>query len=92
MTAYIRNPLTYAWAFLTLITVVSWWISRDLGVQHEASAIATTGVLLIAALKVHFVLRYFMELRGAPPWLRRVTAGWLLLLLALLFAFYGKVI
>ena len=89
MNAYLRNPLTFVWAFLTVITVASWWISQVVGVHSQVNVVATSGVLLIAAVKVHFVLRYFMEVRGAPVWLKRVTVGWLVLLLALLFAFYG---
>jgi hypothetical protein len=89
MNTYLRNPLTIVWAFLTVITVVSWLISRDVGVQSQISAVATAGILLIAAVKVHFVLSYFMEVRGAPVWLKRVTVSWLVLLLILLFIFYG---
>jgi hypothetical protein len=88
MTTYLRNPLTIVWAFLTAITIASWWISRDVGIAHTASVIATVGVLLIAAVKVHYVMRYFMEVRHAPLWLQRATAGWLLLLLVVLLGFY----
>ena len=88
MSTYLRNPLTYVWAFLTAITAASWWISQDIGIEHQVSAVATSGVLLIAAVKVHFVMRYFMEVRHAPAWLKRTTVCWLVLLLVLLFGFY----
>jgi cytochrome c oxidase subunit 4 len=89
MNAHLRNPLTYVWAFLTAITISSWWLSQGVGIQTQVSVVATSGVLLIAAVKVHFVLRYFMEVRRAPVWLKRITVGWLILLLILLFGFYG---
>jgi len=88
MVTFLRNPLTLVWAFLTVITVASWGISRDVGVAHAASVIATVGVLLIAAVKVHYVMRYFMEVRHAPAWLKRATTVWLLLLLVLLLGSY----
>ncbi len=88
MVEYLRNPLTYAWAFLVAITVASWWISGGGGAAYRADAAVTVGVLLIAALKSRLVMRYFMEVRNAPAWLRRTTDAWLLLLFALLLGFY----
>ena len=89
MSTYLRNPLTVVWAFLTAITVASWGISQYVGIEHQISAVATSGVLLIAAVKVHFVMRYFMEIRHAPTWLKRTTGCWLILLLTLLLGFYA---
>lgn len=88
MTAYLRNPLTYVWAFLTVITVASWWISGGGHAEYRINTAVTLSVLLIAAVKVQFVVSYFMEVRHAPVWLKRTTVGWLLVLFALLVGFY----
>lgn len=88
MMVYLRNPLTVVWALLTAITLASWWISQGSGVDYRANTAVTLGVLLLAVVKVHFVMRYFMEVRHAPPWLKRITSGWLLVLCLLLCGIY----
>lgn len=87
MTAYIRNPLTYVWAFLVAITVASWWIGRS-GAAPQINPAVTVGVLLIAALKAQLVIQYFMEVRFGPAWLKGATYGWVVLVLLLLLVFY----
>ena len=88
--AYIRNPLTYVWAFLVAITVASWSIGRGHGVAYQIDAAITIGVLLIAFVKAQLVIRYFMEVRSAPRWLKRTTYGWNIALLCLLLWFYSQ--
>lgn len=88
MTAHLRNPLTLVWAFLTLSTIASWALSRDSGSSAQMSTVVTIGVLLIAAVKSRFVIRYFMEVRHAPAWLRRTMDAWLVLLFSLLLSVY----
>lgn len=88
MTSSIRNPLTIVWAFLTAITLASWWISQGSGASYHTNTAVTLSVLVIAVLKVHLVMRYFMEVRHAPPWLRRTADGWLILLFLLLSGLY----
>ena len=87
MTAYFRNPLCQVWAFLTVITVASWWLSQG-GAAFNVSAFVSVSVLLVAAVKVYLVVRYFMEVNAAPKWLKRTMNGWLLVLMALLLAIY----
>lgn len=84
----IRNPLLWVWAFLTAITVTSWWISRNDGSGFQVNAAITVGVLLIAAIKTQLVMRYFMEVRVGPAWLKRATLGWVVLLFSLLLLAY----
>lgn len=88
MTSYLRNPLTAAWALLTVVTVVSWLTARDGGAAHVLSATVTVVVLLIAAVKSQLVIWYFMEVRHAPVWLRAVTGGWVIALFAGLLGLY----
>lgn len=87
MTAYLRNPLTYVWAVLTLVTLASWYLGRS-GAEFRINPIVTGSVLLIALIKSRLVLRYFMEVRTAPAWLQRACDGWLIVLFATLFIVY----
>ncbi len=89
MAAYIRNTLTYVWAFLVSITVASWWLSQYRGAEYQVNAGVTAGVLVIAFIKVRFVIWHFMEVKSAPAWLRRTCDGWLLAVALMLFIFYG---
>lgn len=88
MTAYIRNPLTYVWVFLTTSTIASWWISHGVDIDNRMDTTVTSVVLLIAAVKSRFVIRYFMEVRYAPTWLKIATDGWLILVFLLLLIVY----
>jgi len=88
MTSYLGNRLTHVWAFLSLITIVSWWIGHGSGSTFHLNATITLGVLLIASIKAQLVIRYFMEVRSAPRWLQRTAYGWNGGLLVLLLGFY----
>lgn len=88
MTAYLKNPLVYAWAFLSLITLLSWGLTRASATNIQADALVSFGVLIMAAIKVQIVVRYFMEVRHAPRWLKLTTDGWLWPMTALMFLFY----
>lgn len=88
MTSLIRNPLTIVWALLTGVTVVSWLVSRDGGAAHQLNATVTTVVLLIAALKAQLVIWHFMEVRRAPLWLKAVTSGWVIVVVAAMLGVY----
>ncbi|WP_396932263.1 cytochrome C oxidase subunit IV family protein [Mycolicibacterium sp.] len=88
MTALIRNPLTIVWALLTAVTVVSWLVSRDGGAAHQLNSAVTTVVLLIAAVKAQLVIWHFMEVRRAPLWLKAVTSGWVVVVIAAMLGMY----
>ncbi|WP_372781972.1 cytochrome C oxidase subunit IV family protein [Litorivivens sp.] len=85
MIAYLKNPLTTVWATLSLITVAAWLIGRNVGTDLQPSHAVTLSVLLIAAAKAQLVIMYFMEVRSAPRWLKRVAYGWVLVLFPLLY-------
>ncbi|MBW2942483.1 cytochrome C oxidase subunit IV family protein [Zhongshania aquimaris] len=87
MAEYLRNPLCQVWAFLSAMTLASWWVSQG-GFEFNVNVLVTVTVLLVSALKVHLVVRYFMEVNVAPRWLKRTMNAWLIVLLALLLGFY----
>ena len=88
MTSLIRNPLTIVWVLLTAVTIVSWLVSRDGGAAHQLNATVTTVVLLIAAVKAQLVIWHFMEVRRAPVWLKAVTSGWVVVVIAAMLGVY----
>ena len=86
---YLRNSLTWVWAFLVAITIASWVIGRNHGAEFQPDAAITIGVLLMAALKAHLVIHHFMEVRDASAWLKRTAYGWNIALLCLLLLIYS---
>ncbi len=88
MAAYLKNPLTLVWAILTLSTIASWFISQSGDMEFQINAWATFGVLVIAIVKAQLVIRYFMEVRFAPRWLKLTMVSWTSVLLVLLLGFY----
>lgn len=81
MNSLIRHPATPIWLLLMLATGLSWWLgtgsSADSGdgefinYRHISSLL-----MIIAFVKVRFVIRHFMEVRSAPLALRLVCDIW----------------
>jgi Prokaryotic Cytochrome C oxidase subunit IV len=86
----LRTRTTAAWLLLTAATVLSWSLGADhsLGISHGHPLAAIT-ILVIAFVKIRFVGRYFMELRGAPPALRGVFEIYCIAVLLILSAMYS---
>lgn len=90
MKHYLLNPLCYVWAFLVVITVAAWWLSQSAITELQGSALITVSVLLISAVKMQFVMRYFMEIGTGPKWLRFSAEAWLVtLMVSLMMAYFG---
>ena len=81
----LRKPVTIVWAALMLATCATTWLLSGNSVTPE---VATVAIMLIAALKVRFVMGHFMEVRRAPLALRFVCDGWLLAVTALILTVY----
>jgi caa(3)-type oxidase subunit IV len=75
------RAITYAWLLLTSITIVSWWLApgHSGGVAVPNVAI-TVAVVALGFIKGRLIIRYFMEVRTAPRWLRLATDAWLAVL------------
>ncbi|MGE2715078.1 cytochrome C oxidase subunit IV family protein [Mycolicibacterium litorale] len=83
------RAMTWAWIALTAITVGSWWLAP----AHFSDVVApsvpiTTLVLVLTFVKARVIMRYFMEVRTAPRWLRRACDGWLAVLFATILVIY----
>jgi hypothetical protein len=73
---------TIAWIILSAITIASWFLAPAHGqsVAAVASVPITVAVIILGFIKGRLIIRYFMEVRTAPPWLKVTTDAWLLVL------------
>ena len=80
---------TYAWIILSAITILSWWLApgHARGAAAAASVPITAAVILLGFIKGRMIIRYFMEVRTAPRWLKLFTA-WLTAVWAGILAIY----
>lgn len=76
-----RRAITVAWLALSAITLLSWWLApgHSAGLAVPSVPITVIAVLL-GFIKCRMIIRSFMEVRDAPPWLRYSTDLWLVVL------------
>ncbi|MGO8874006.1 MAG: cytochrome C oxidase subunit IV family protein [Acidimicrobiales bacterium] len=92
----INKRLFVVWLILVAISLVYLWI--DDSATHQgiptASTVVTVVAICFALIKVRIIMREFMEVRGAPLVLRRLTDYWVLLMAAVLLGVYfaGKAV
>ncbi|CAJ1498205.1 cytochrome C oxidase subunit IV family protein [[Mycobacterium] burgundiense] len=83
------RTINLAWIALCLITIGSWWLApAHFKNTVDPSVPITALVLLLTFIKSRLVMRYFMEVRTAPQWLRRSCDAWLVLLHLSVFVIY----
>ncbi|CAA0130852.1 Uncharacterised protein [Mycolicibacterium vanbaalenii] len=83
------RAITVAWLALSAITVVSWWLAPGhSGAHASASVPITVAAILLGFIKGRLIIRYFMEVRGAPGWLRHSTDLWLTVLWTTILVIY----
>lgn len=89
MTTTAGRTTTYVWIILSAITIVSWWLApaHSHGTAVPSVSI-TVAVILLAFVKGRMIIRYFMEVRTAPRWLKLTTDAWLIALWAGVLAIY----
>lgn len=82
----VKHLLLLVWGALVAATAVSWFVGDDHGLGTGDAAVL--GVLAITFTKVWLVGLHFMELRTAPPVLRRLFNGYVVLVPVALAAVY----
>jgi Prokaryotic Cytochrome C oxidase subunit IV len=80
--------LLVVWVVLASLTLSYLWIDHSVGGTLRASAVVTSGVIVIATVKVRIIFREFMEVRQAPALLCRLTDAWVVLIAASLLGCY----
>lgn len=73
------------WFAMCALTLASFW-TGETNLRGSLPAIA---VIVVALIKVRFVILDFMEVRTAPIQLRLALEGWLVLLGAVLLTMLG---
>lgn len=91
-TAAVDRPArttTYAWLILSAITAITWWLAPGHSGGHSVASVPiTVAVVLLGFVKGRMIIRYFMEVRTAPRWLKITTDAWLVTLWAAILAIY----
>lgn len=71
-----KNATHFAFAFLVLLTAVSWGLNAS---GHAAVSVSDTiiiATMIIAFFKAGVIIAYFMEVKDAPRVLQLVTGLW----------------
>ena len=70
-----KKRLFVAWLVLVAITLIYLWIdhSADTSGVLVASTVVTVSAIVLALVKFRIIMREFMDVRQAPPPLRRLT-------------------
>lgn len=76
----LRDATTLAWLILVVATGLGWWLGQTGQASTRGAALATSGVIIVAFLKVWIVAFQFMELRYAPRWLRHAFDAWIIVI------------
>ena len=85
------KPVSAAWLILMLATSLSWWLgSNDVLSSNQISEyrLLSSGLIIIAFIKVRIVIRYFMEVREAPMALKLVCDAWVVLVCGAIIYLY----
>lgn len=85
MLKLVQSRITLIWSFLILATCVSWQSVHGLAFDRKA---LTAGIIVIAFIKVRYVVLDFMEVRTAPMLLRAVCEAWIILVCASIISVY----
>ena len=81
-----RSRTTLVWFLLVAATAISWEMGHGAGFAdlHYASV----SIIVIAFIKVRFVILDFMEIRHAPIWMRVVGETWCVVICSTLVLLY----
>ena len=82
MISLLLKPVSAAWLLLMLATGLSWWLGQGDSLSTPQTGdyrLISSGLILIAFIKVRIVIRYFMEVRQAPLALKLICDAWVLL-------------
>ncbi len=83
-----NKRLLFAWLVLASLTLAYLWIDHTADGSLRSSALITSGVIVIALVKVRIIFREFMEVRQAPVLLCRLTDAWVVLIAVVLLGCY----
>lgn len=82
----LRSRVTCVWLLLVAATIVSWELGHGVGV-HELRY-ASVAIIVVAFIKVRFVILDFMEIRNAPLPMRIAGEAWMVVICTTLVTLY----
>lgn len=83
-----NKRLMVVWLILASLTLAYLWIDHSVDGSLKSSALVTTSVIVIALVKVRIIFREFMEVRGAPVLLCRLTDAWVVVMAVAMLGCY----
>lgn len=88
MRAVVNQRATYILAALVLLSGLGFWLTAARGAAglRESPSIIWTQVIVLACIKVRWIMLDFMELRNAPVKLRLLFESWVVALGAVLIS------
>ena len=86
MSHLFRSRITVIWLLLVAATAVSWEMGHGAG--FSSVRYASVSIIVIAFIKVRFVIMDFMEIRGAPLFMRIVGELWTVTICTVLVTLY----
>ncbi len=86
MISLLRTRITLVWFLLVAATALSFGMGHGIGIADRR--LAGVAILIIAFVKVRFVIREFMEIRNAPLPLRLAGDGWVIAITAILIGLF----
>lgn len=81
-----RNRITLVWFLLVAATALSWEVGH--GLAFDDLRYARAAVIVVAFIKVRYVILDFMEIRHAPLAVRAVAEIWAITVCAALVGLY----
>lgn len=89
MMSLVNSRVTYIWAFLAMLTAVSWVLGDgyDPGTA-EGYKYITIALMVLAFFKTRLVIMYFMEVLDAPQPLRGIFEIWVVVVCAIVIGLY----
>ena len=80
------SRVTLVWLLLVAATALSWELGHGFG--YDDVRYASISIIIVAFIKVRFVILDFMEIRHAPIWMRAVGMTWLVVVCTTLVTLY----
>ena len=80
MRELVNQRATVIFTLLVLVTCISYWLTVGHGGAglHQEGPVIWTSVIVLASIKVRWVMLDFMELRSAPITLRLLCESWVI--------------
>jgi hypothetical protein len=86
MNSLIFSRITLVWFLLVAATAISWEMGH--GVGFDDIRYASVAIIVVAFIKVRFVILDFMEIRHAPQFMRLIGETWAVIVCAAVVALY----